>query len=291
MAAASGMALVNGKVPNPLRTTTYGTGELIRAALDAGAKKIIVGVGGSATNDGGAGMAEAVGVRFLDAAGNPIGRGGEALGSLDRIDVTEVDSRLSGVEVAAACDVENVLCGPAGASAVYGPQKGASPQDVAILDRALVRYGEVIKRSLGLNIFDLRSGGSAGGLGAGLAVFCKATLVRGIDLVLDAIGFDEPLKKASVVITGEGRIDSQMKYGKALAGVLERAARYSVPVLGVAGSVEGLQVQYCKQGMFADIVSLTEEGGSMEEAINNAPELIQHCTSKILQQWVRGNNS
>ncbi len=291
MASASGLTLLTPLQYNPRKTTTFGTGELIRAAMDRQVKKIIIGIGGSATNDGGAGMAEALGVRFLDDRGNAIGRGGEALARLERIDISGIDPRLQEVEIVAASDVENVLCGPDGASAVYGPQKGATRQDVKILDKALLHYADVIRRVLGIDVLELRGGGAAGGLGAALIVFCKAKLDRGIDLVLDAIGFDEQLKRANVVLTGEGRIDSQMKYGKALAGVLERSARHSVPVLGIAGSLEGSREEYCKTGMFADVVSLTERGSSIEEAIKNAPELIRHNTSKLLKGWAHRNNA
>jgi len=290
MAAASGITLITERERNPLKTTTFGTGELIRAALDGGAMKIIIGIGGSATNDGGAGMAEALGVRLLDTGRAAIGRGGEALLKLSRIDISRLDPRLRKVEVVAACDVDNVLSGSKGASVVYGAQKGATGHDVEILDRALLRYGEIIKKSLGINVFMLRGGGAGGGLGAGLAVFCDAKLVRGIDLILDIIGFDGHIKKADVVITGEGRIDSQMKYGKALAGVLEQAARHSVPVLGIAGSIEGPPDQYRRKNLFADVGSLAGGTVSVEVAMRNARELIQQCTSDLLQRWSQGRN-
>ncbi|MEX2115379.1 MAG: glycerate kinase [Bacteroidota bacterium] len=290
MAAASGITLITEQERNPLKATTFGTGELIRAALDAGAKKIIIGIGGSATNDGGAGMAEALGVRFLDTKGRLIKRGGESLSVLERIDISGIDPRLAVVEIIVACDVENVLCGPNGASVVYATQKGASENDIVILDESLLQYADVIRQSLGIDVLTLRGGGAAGGLGAGLAVFCNATLSRGIDLVLDAIGFDDHLRKADVVLTGEGRIDSQMKYGKALTGVLERAARHSVPVLGIAGLVEGPREQYCGKGLFAGVDSLVGETVTVEDAMGNAHELIQRRTSELLQRWFPRRN-
>jgi len=290
MAAASGITLITEQERNPLKTTTFGTGELIRAALDAGARKIILGIGGSATNDGGAGMAEALGVRFLNRAGRPIGRGGEALNSLDRIDMGGIDPGLKSVEFLAACDVENVLCGPNGASMIYGPQKGATRADAVLLDRALSHYGEAIKRLLGVDIFGLRGGGAAGGLGAGLAVFCHAKLESGIDLILDAVDFDSLAKNSNIILTGEGRIDSQTTYGKALTGILKRAAKYSVPVLGIGGSIGGSPEQYCGTGRFAAVISLVNSGVPLEFAMNNARELIRQRAFELLDGWVHGGN-
>lgn len=289
MASASGLTLLARKQYQPRKTTTFGTGELILAALDERVKKIVIGIGGSATNDGGAGAAEALGVRFLDEKGNPIGRGGEALGHLEQIDLSGLDPRLVEVQIVAACDVGNVLCGPDGASAVYGPQKGATRDDVGILDKALRHYADVLRRSMGIDVLSLRGGGAAGGLGVGMTVFCRAELSRGIDLVLDAIGFDDHLRKADVVLTGEGRIDSQLKFGKAMAGILERAARTSIPVLGITGFIEGSREQYCGRGLFTDLDSLTAEHVSIEEAMKNAYRLVRHRTSDVLNRWLFKN--
>lgn len=289
MASASGLALLSQEQYQPRTTTTFGTGELIRAAFDERVKKIVIGIGGSATNDGGAGMAEALGARFLDAGGIPIGRGGEALGRLDRIDLSGLDPRLRDVHIVVACDVDNVLCGPGGASAIFGPQKGATQNDVAVLDKSLRHYAAVIRQSMGIDVLPVRGGGAAGGLGAGLTVFCGAELRRGIDLVLDAIGFDVHLRNADVVLTGEGRIDSQLKFGKALAGILERAGRNSVPVLGIAGTIEGAPEQYCGPGRFTDVDSLTGQTVSIDEAMKNARQLVRHRTSDLLNRWLRRN--
>lgn len=289
MASASGLTLIAREQYQPRKTTTFGTGELITAALNERVKKIVIGIGGSATNDGGAGAAEALGVRFLDEKGSPIGRGGEALAHLEQIDKSGLDPRLVEVQVVVACDVGNVLCGPDGASAVYGPQKGATRDDMEILDKALHHYAGVIRRSMGIDVLPLRGGGAAGGLGAGLAAFCNAELNRGIDLILDALGFDQHLRNADVVLTGEGRIDSQLKFGKALAGILERAARNSVPVLGIAGFIEGSPEQYCGRGRFSDLGSLTGETVSIEDAMNNAYQLVRHRTSDLLNRWLLKN--
>lgn len=289
MASASGLTLLAREQYRPRKTTTFGTGELIRAALDERVKKIVIGIGGSATNDGGAGAAEALGVRFLDGRGKRIGQGGEALAHLERIDLSGLDPRLKEIQMVVASDVENILCGPDGASAVYGPQKGATRDDVEILDKALHHYAGVIHRSMGIDVLMLRGGGAAGGLGVGLTVFCKAELHRGIDLVLDAIGFDGHLRNADVVLTGEGRIDSQLRFGKALAGILERATRNSVPVLGIAGFLEGSPEQYCGQGQFTDVLSLTGEAVSIDEAMNNAYQLVRGRTPDLLNRWMLKN--
>ncbi|MEX1139966.1 MAG: glycerate kinase [Bacteroidota bacterium] len=289
MASASGLTLLTREQYQPRKTTTFGTGELIRAALDERAKKVVIGIGGSATNDGGAGAAEALGARFHDEKGIPIGRGGEALAHLEHIDLSGLDPRLGDVQIVVACDVDNVLCGPDGASAVYGPQKGATRNDVEILDRALHHYADVILRSMGIDVRPLRGGGAAGGLGAGLTAFCGAHLSRGVDLILDALGFDQHLRNADVVLTGEGRIDSQLKFGKALAGILERAGRNSVPVLGLAGFIEGPPEQYCGRGIFADVGSLTAETVSIDDAMNNAYQLVRHRTSDLLNRWLVKN--
>ena len=288
MAAASGLMLLRHEERNPRKATTFGTGELIRAALDCGARKIIVGIGGSASNDGGAGLAEALGVRLLDRTNRPLARGGEGLSGLSRIDVRGLDLRLRNVEIVAACDVENVLCGPKGASAVYGPQKGATAGDVKLLDGALHRYGKLIARTFGIDVLMMRRGGAGGGLGAGLSVFCDARLQSGIDIVLDAIEFDRHTKNADVILTGEGRIDSQLQYGKALAGILGRASGFKVPVLGVAGVVEGSRESFCGKGMFKDLLSMADETTSIESSMRNPGEVLGTRTSELVTRWMRG---
>lgn len=245
MASASGIQFVNRDTKNPLVTTTYGTGELIRACLDKGIKKIILGIGGSATNDGGAGMAEALGVRFYDEAGNMLPRGGGALGRLHHIDISGLDGRLAQVDIQVACDVTNPLCGEQGASAIFGPQKGATPEMVAQLDNNLAHYAAVIRNQLDKEIADVPGAGAAGGLGAGLMAFTHCTLRKGIDIVVEFSGLRDKLVGADFCFTGEGRIDYQTKFGKTPYGVARTAKAQGVPVIAVSGCVgEGVEALY-----------------------------------------------
>ena len=236
MAAASGLPLIRRDERNPMRTTTFGTGELIRHALDHGVRKLIIGIGGSATNDGGAGMARALGVRFLDESGHELPLGGGALRHLTRVDASDLDPRVRQVEVEVASDVNNPLCGPTGASHVYGPQKGADAEMVQELDEALARYAEVLKRDVGKDVRDVPGAGAAGGLGAGLMAFLDARLRSGVDIVFQAIGLEAKLEGADLVFTGEGRMDSQDAYGKGPMAVVERARRLGIPTIAVVGS-------------------------------------------------------
>lgn len=237
MAAASGLVLLAQRELDPRHASTYGTGLLIRAALDAGCTRVIVGVGGSATNDGGTGCAAALGVRFLDRAGNRLGPGGAALAALDHVDVSATDPRLQRTEIVVASDVTNPLVGPEGASAIYGPQKGADAETVAELDAALARLAEVVRRDLGVDLAAAPGAGAAGGLGYGLMVFCHAQMRPGFDVVAQYSGFDQRLAAADLVITGEGRLDAQTAYGKAPAGVARRARAAGKPVLVLAGAI------------------------------------------------------
>ena len=237
MAEASGLTLVPEGERDPGRTTTFGTGQLMRAALDLGCRHLIVAIGGSATNDGGAGMAEALGVRFLDEEGRPVPRGGAGLLKLTRIDTSQSDPRLAEVKVTVACDVDNPLIGPEGASRVFGPQKGADEAMVELLDAALTRYAQIIRRDLGVKVADVPGAGAAGGLGAGLIAFCQATLRPGFEIVSEFVGLERRIAGAQLVITGEGRIDGQTARGKVAAGVGRLARRLGVPVIACAGSV------------------------------------------------------
>lgn len=236
MAAASGLPLLRRDERNPMRTTSYGTGELIRHALDHGVRRLVVGLGGSATNDGGAGMAQALGVRLLDEWGREIARGGGALRHLARIDMSGLDPRVSDLEVEVACDVNNPLVGPTGASQVYGPQKGADHRMVRELDAGLERFAEVLKRDVGVDVRDVPGAGAAGGLGAGLIAFLDARLRSGVEIVFSAIQLDHHLKGASLVVTGEGRMDSQDVYGKAPMEVAKHAHRMGIPSIAIVGS-------------------------------------------------------
>jgi glycerate kinase len=236
MAAANGLPLLREDERDPRVTSTRGTGELILAAAMSGAHRIVIGIGGSATNDGGSGMARAFGYRFFDATGSDLPEGGAALARLHRID-GQTDPRLVRPSIDVACDVRNPLLGPEGASAVFGPQKGATPQIVRELDAALERYADVLERFVGRSVRDVPGAGAAGGLGAGLLAFLDARLVSGSKLVLDAVGFERHLDGAALVITGEGRIDGQSVYGKLTQAVTIAARRRGVPVVAVAGMV------------------------------------------------------
>jgi len=284
MAEAAGLPLVRQEQRDPKITTTYGVGELICAALDKGVSSLIIGIGGSATNDGGAGMAEALGVQFFDDSGKPLARGGASLVRLQAIDVSAKDRRIDQVEVIVASDVQNPLCGELGASAVYGPQKGATVDDVRTLDAALIQYAEVIQSSLGIDVLSLPGSGAAGGLGAGLVAFCGAKLRRGIDVVLHVTKFEDDLRRADLVITGEGKIDEQVRFGKALAGVIERARRALVPVVAVVGSVEGKPESFVGDEFLDDLESLVDANTTREEAIRRASSLIAERTKRLMRR-------
>ncbi len=246
MARASGLGLIAEARRAPRRTSTRGTGELMAGAIGAGARRLLVCLGGSATNDAGTGMAAALGVRFLDAGGQELPPGGEALLQLARIDASRLHPGLAGVSVVGACDVDNPLTGPAGASAVYGPQKGASPDDVWVLDRALGHLAAVVHRDLGIALKDEPGAGAAGGLGFGLLAFCGARLRRGVDVVMEAVDLPSRVAAADLVLTGEGSLDAQSLRGKVPAGVLSAASAAGVPAAVVCGRAEiappGVQV-------------------------------------------------
>ncbi|GAC1378486.1 MAG: glycerate kinase [Ktedonobacteraceae bacterium] len=237
MAACAGLPLVPLEQRNPRITTTYGVGELILAALDRGSRHLIIGIGGSATNDGGAGMVQALGASLLTDKGQEIIPGGAALATLSRISVANLDPRIRQCKIEVACDVTNPLCGPSGASAVYGPQKGATPEMVAQLDAALAHYAQIIERDLGRSVKDVPGAGAAGGLGAALMAFLQATLRPGAQIVLEAVRLEERVRNADLVITAEGQIDEQTAYGKSVAAVAGLAKRYRLPVLALAGSL------------------------------------------------------
>ncbi len=287
MAAASGLCLLSEDERNPMLTSTCGTGELILGAIHAGVKKIIIGIGGSATNDGGAGAMTALGARFLDNAGRALSPGGAALAQLDRIDMSGFIHLPDQLMVEVACDVTNPLCGSDGASAVYGPQKGATSQMVAELDAALANYARVIERDLGKEIIDLPGAGAAGGLGAGLSAFLNAQLRSGIDIVLDSARFDEHIQDASLIITGEGRIDDQTASGKTIAGILKRASIANVPVVAVAGSVCGDISRLHDMGLTAAF-GITSGPMSLDYAMANAVDLIEGVSESIMRLFVAG---
>ena len=269
MATASGLTLITREKRNPLLATTYGTGELIRLALDAGCRKIIIGIGGSATNDAGAGMAEALGVKFLDAMGRTLQRGGGSLINLDSIDVSNMDRRIIDTEIIVACDVKNPLTGENGASYVYGPQKGANSETVGKLDAALTRFAEVVKKELGKEVNEVEGAGAAGGLGAGLLAFTNAKLMPGVDIVVDAVDLKNKLSGADMVITGEGRTDFQTLYGKTVMGVANCAKSMGVPVIVLSGGYTEDAKGLYDYGI--DVLSTIVKGPcSIEEAIRQS---------------------
>ncbi|BBV29453.1 glycerate kinase [Citrobacter werkmanii] len=280
MAAASGLEQVPANLRDPLKTTSWGTGELIRHALDAGVEHIIIGIGGSATNDGGAGMVQALGARLLDAQDEDIAHGAMGLESLTRIDISQLDPRLAGCRIEVACDVTNPLTGKEGASVVFGPQKGATAEMIPRLDRALTHYAQLIARDLDVNVLELAGGGAAGGMGAALYAFCGAQLRRGIEIVTDALRLDACVADADLVVTGEGRIDSQTIHGKVPVGVAKIAKRYNKPVIGIAGSLTadvGVVHLHGLDAVFSVIYTIC----SLDEALKNASENVRMTARNV----------
>lgn len=286
MAAASGLPLAPATRRDPTHTTTRGTGELIRHALEAGARRILVGLGGSATNDGGAGMAQALGFRLLDEIGEDLPPGGAALARLHAIDAAGRFRLLAGCTVLAACDVDNPLCGPNGASAVYGPQKGATPAMVARLDDALRHFARVVARDLGVDMAGMPGAGAAGGLGGGLVAFLGAELQPGAGLVAEAAGLDAHLRGADLVITGEGRIDAQTAHGKTPAGVARAAKEYGLPVIAVAGCVGPGYEAILGAGMEA-VHALSGDDCPAEKAIAEARVRLQALARELAAAYGR----
>jgi glycerate kinase len=291
MAAASGLPLVPEERRDPRIATTRGTGELLRAALDAGLRQIIIGIGGSATNDGGAGMAQALGARFLDANGQELPDGGAALARLQHIDLAGLDPRLKDCRITVACDVDNPLCGPRGASAVFGPQKGANPEMVAELDAALAHFSRVAREATGKAVAELPGAGAAGGLGAGLMFFSPAKLRPGVEIVLDAVNFAGLVEGAAFVLTGEGCTDFQTAFGKAPVGVAKLAGQFGVPVFCLSGGlgdgaddvlVHGIDavMSICDRPLTLDVCMKT--GGAL---IESAAERLCRIVRAVRTDW------
>lgn len=280
MAAASGLELAPVNLRNPAITTTYGTGELILEALINGYHRLIVGIGGSATNDGGAGMAQALGIKLLDAGGGNIGPGAAGLLELEHIDTSGAHPGVRKAQILVACDVDNPFCGPGGAAYVYGPQKGALPNMLPLLDRSLDRLAEVIRRDMGVEIRHLPGAGAAGGLGGGLVAFVGGRLCRGIELVFDVLKFEDLLARgADLVITGEGEINGQSIYGKVPVGVARLAKKYKLPVLALVGSVGPGAEKVLDEGIDA-VMSIIQRPMSLEEAIKEAPVLLEEAAGR-----------
>lgn len=281
-AEASGLALLEAKERNPLIASSYGTGELMLAAVRSGAKRIIVGLGGSATNDAGAGLLQALGVRLLDKNGNDLAHGGAALANLTTIDISTMDPALKNVAITAACDVTNPLTGPTGASAVFGPQKGASKDDVATLDAALAHFAQVIDSQLGVAVNDVPGAGAAGGIGAALKGFLDAEFRPGIAIVIEQSGLDAAAQWADVVFTGEGSIDFQTKFGKTPAGVAETAKRHGKPVIAIAGHI-GTGIDELHEVGIDAVFGIAPGAASLSELLADAAANVTRTTEQIVR--------
>lgn len=280
MAAASGLPLIPPAKRNPRITTTWGTGELLLAAAKAGCERVIMGIGGSATNDGGAGMAQAIGVTVKDSQGKQLPPGGAALANLAKIECTGLNKAVAAMHITVACDVTNPLCGPQGASAVYAPQKGADASMVCELDAALAHYARIIKQQLHKDVANIPGAGAAGGLGAGLLAFLHAELKSGVEIVMEAVQLAEKIAQADIVITGEGGIDSQTAYGKAPAGVASLAARYGKPLITIAGSIADSANALHECG-FGPLFSIVKSPMDLAQAIQQAPRLVADAAEEV----------
>ncbi len=279
MAAASGLTLVPPDKRDPRITTTYGTGELIRAALTQGCRKLIIGIGGSATNDGGAGMAQALGAKLLTASGEQIAPGGGSLAALSSIDLSGLDPRVTETETVVACDVNNPLTGKQGASHVYGPQKGATPEMIKALDANLTHFDKIVQRDLSKSVGNVPGAGAAGGLGAGLMAFLDASLKSGIDIVTEATQLSKRFVGADLVITGEGQINFQTVFGKTPVGVAKVAKTHNIPVIAIAGSIADNSDGVYDAGIDA-MIDIVPEPMALETAIENATTLIETAAER-----------
>jgi len=287
MAAASGLELLADEERNPMITTTFGTGELIKAALDLGFKKLIIGIGGSATNDGGTGMASALGVKFTDKYVNEIRQGGGALAALAGIDISGLDQRLKSCEITVAADVTNPLTGLQGATKVYASQKGATGKEVEMLENNLRHYAEMLRRHMNVDVEMIAGAGAAGGLGAGLIVFANAKIEKGFDVVSRMVGLEDKIKEADLVITGEGKIDHQTQFGKVAFGVATLAKKHHKPVVALTGiRGEGYQELYRKG--FDLILPISEEPLSLSESLKNAGQLLQNAAERLAKDSFAG---
>ncbi len=280
MASASGIQLIRPEERDPWITSSYGTGELIRAALDRGCHTILIGIGGSATNDGGMGMARALGMEFTQVDGKPVSEGGGALGDVNRIDTSGLDPKVKNADIIVACDVTNPLTGPEGASQVYGPQKGAGDAMVNKLDGNLAHFAGIIREQLDLDVEYIPGAGAAGGLGAGMLAFLGARLLEGFPVIAGMLGLEDKIRAADLVITGEGKLDAQTRFGKTPFGVGEIARRNGKPVIAVAGAIgEGAEILY--KDVFKAMFSILDGPIPLEEAISRTPELLEKAGQNI----------
>jgi glycerate kinase len=287
MASASGLVLVPAEQRDPWRATTRGTGELLLAACQAGADRVIMGIGGSATNDGGAGLGQALGYRLLDADDRDLGPGGGALGRLAKIIPPRDSAVLKLEKISVACDVSNPLCGPQGASAVYGPQKGASPDMVASLDLNLDHFAKIVLRDLRLDLKDLPGAGAAGGLGAGLVAFARGRLEGGVDLILDTVNMKQRINNADLCLTGEGSLDRQSAYGKTAVGVARLARSLGCPTLAIAGAI-GLGAEAVLEQGITAYFSICPGPMAREAAMAQGAELLEHATAQAVRAFLAG---
>lgn len=289
MAEASGLPLVPKDQRDPLRATTFGTGELIADAINRGVKEIIIGIGGSATNDAGAGFAQALGARFHNAGGVPITEplGGGRLAEVAAIDMTQANPGLNRVRISVACDVTNPLCGENGASHIYGKQKGATPEMIEQLDKNLEHFARIIKRDLFADIADEPGAGAGGGMGAGLMAFTNATLKRGVELVVSHTGLEKHLKGADLAITGEGRVDSQTAFGKTPSGVAAVARKLGVPVVAIGGGLADDAACVFAHGIDG-LETATPNAMPLEEAIGKSRQYLQDAAERVARLIVIG---
>ncbi|MGF7184517.1 glycerate kinase [Desulfitispora alkaliphila] len=287
VAQASGLTLVPADKRNPLVTTSYGTGELIKAALDQGCTKLILGIGGSATNDGAMGLVAALGVKFLDGRGNELTGCGGQLHKIARIDTSGLDSRLEKVEVNVACDVTNPLCGEEGAASIYGPQKGATPEMVRELDQGLFHFAQLLKEQLQKEVAEVPGAGAAGGIGAGLLAFLDAQLTPGVDLIIDATGMEQLAEQVDLVITGEGKTDGQTARGKAPAGVAKLAKKYGKPVICISGSAD-LNCEELHQIGVDAIFSTVNQPMELKVAMDQGAQLVENTAYQVARLWQAG---
>ena len=287
MARTSGLALVPIDARDPMNSTTYGLGEAISAALDEGFRRFIVGIGGSATNDAGAGMAQALGATLTNRSGASLNPGGAALADLEYIDLSGLDGRIAESAFMVACDVTNPLTGPEGASAIYGPQKGATPEMVAALDSALRNFAEVVRRNLGVDVETLQGSGAAGGLGGGMVAFLNAELRAGVDIVMDTVDIERHLEGADLILTGEGEVDYQTLYNKAPIGVAQRAKRLGVPVVAIAGTLGDRYELVHEHGIDAAL-PISSGPMTLESSSERAADLITQATERMLRLMQTG---
>lgn len=287
MAAASGLTLISDGEQDPFKTSSFGTGEMLRAALEIGCKRVFIGLGGSATNDGGVGMAQALGVSFLDKTGQEIDPGAAGLAKLHAIHLDGLDKRMLDVEITALTDVNNPLCGENGAAFTFGLQKGAKPEELVILDHALRQLADIVKQSTGNDFSNLPGAGAAGGLGFGLLSFCGARMQPGIETILDLLQIDELMKTVDCVITGEGRMDTQSLYGKAPVGIAARAKKYGLPVIAIVGSRE-IEHDKARVAGFDLVLELLQKPMSLREAMDNTPTLARLAGAKAITAFLSG---